>query len=49
MLSIYKLGEYLIEARVSQLISQPGYFRYKEVRDALKKSVANAANVIMKP
>jgi hypothetical protein len=30
--SLYKAGEYPSEARVSQLISQPGYFRYKKVR-----------------
>jgi transcriptional regulator with XRE-family HTH domain len=41
VLSIYKSGEYPTEARVSQLISQPGYFRYKEVRDTLNKAVAN--------
>lgn len=29
-------GEYPSEARVSQLISKPGYFRYKKVRMALK-------------
>ena len=31
-------GEYPSEARVSQLISQPGYFRYKKVRMALKEA-----------
>lgn len=31
-------GEYPSEARVSQLISQPGNFRYKQVRMALKKA-----------
>jgi len=43
---IYRSGEYPSEARVSELISQPGYFRYKEVRDTFKNSVAN---VIFKP
>ncbi len=31
-------GEYPSEARVSQLISQPGSFRYKQVRIALKEA-----------
>lgn len=39
VLSIYQSGEYPSEARVSQLISQPGYFRYKEVRNFLKKAI----------
>jgi len=30
--------EYPSEARVSQLISQPGNFRYKQVRIALKEA-----------
>ncbi len=29
-----KKGEYPSEARVSDLISQPGYFRYRKVRMA---------------
>ncbi len=33
---LYQRGEYPSEVRVSQLISQPGYFRYKKVRMALK-------------
>ena len=32
---LYQAGEYPSEARVSQLISQPGYFRYNEVRKSL--------------
>ncbi len=39
VLSIHQSGEYPSEARVSQVISQPGYFRYKEVRDVLKKAI----------
>ncbi len=39
VLSIHQSGEYPSEARVSQVISQPGYFRYKEVRDELKKAI----------
>ncbi len=39
VISLYQSGEYPTEARVSQLISQPGYFRYKEVRKALKEAI----------
>ncbi|HEY9771306.1 MAG TPA: hypothetical protein V6C71_22905 [Coleofasciculaceae cyanobacterium] len=35
---LHRKGEYPSEARVSKLISQPGYFRYKKVRMALKES-----------
>ncbi|MDJ0636873.1 MAG: TniQ family protein [Xenococcaceae cyanobacterium MO_188.B29] len=38
---IYKSGEYPSEARVSKLISQPGYFRYKEVRNSLNRAMLN--------
>ena len=38
---IYKSGEYPSEARVSQSISQPGYFRYKEVRKSLNRAMLN--------
>ncbi|MDJ0715812.1 MAG: hypothetical protein QNJ54_16535 [Prochloraceae cyanobacterium] len=38
---IYRLGEYPSEARVSELISQPGYFRYKQVRNSWKKAILN--------
>ncbi len=34
--TLIEKGEYPSEARVSRLISQPGYFRYKKVRMALK-------------
>ena len=40
--AVYNLrqaGEYPSEARVSQLISQPGYFRYKEVRKSLSRAI----------
>ena len=37
--SLRQVGEYPSEARVSQLISQPGYFRYKEVRKSLNKAI----------
>ncbi|MEL6930844.1 MAG: TniQ family protein [Cyanobacteria bacterium J06600_6] len=37
---IYR-GEYPSEARVSQLISQPGYFRYEKVRITLRKAKFN--------
>lgn len=36
--TLIQRGEYPSEARVSQLISQPGYFRYKKVRMALKEA-----------
>lgn len=36
--ALIQKGEYPSEARVSQLISQPGYFRYKKVRMALKEA-----------
>ena len=39
VISLYQSGEYPTEARVSQLISQPGYFRYKEVRKVLKEAI----------
>ena len=35
---LHQKGEYPSEARVSRLISQPGYFRYKKVRMALKQA-----------
>ena len=35
VIHLYQLGEYPTEARVSKLISQPGYLRYKEVRNTL--------------
>ncbi|MCA1991407.1 MAG: TniQ family protein [Coleofasciculus sp. S288] len=34
-LKLHSQGEYPTEARVSLLISKPGYFRYKQVRSAL--------------
>ncbi len=37
--SLHQAGEYPSEARVSQLISQPGYFRYKEVRRFLNQAI----------
>jgi len=37
--SLHQAGEYPSEARVSQLISQPGYFRYKEVRKYLNRAI----------
>ncbi|MDJ0571063.1 MAG: TniQ family protein [Pleurocapsa sp. MO_192.B19] len=36
--TLVRKGEYPSEARVSQLISQPGNFRYKQVRMALKEA-----------
>ena len=39
--TLIQKGEYPSEARVSQLISQPGYFRYKKVRMALKEAKSN--------
>lgn len=36
--SLHQVGEYPSEARVSTLISQPGYFRYKEVRRFLNQA-----------
>ncbi|MDJ0747607.1 MAG: hypothetical protein QNJ32_30330 [Xenococcaceae cyanobacterium MO_167.B27] len=41
LLKLYQSGEYPSENRVSQVISQPGYFRYKEVRGAWKKAILN--------
>lgn len=38
---LVKRGEYPSEARVSDLISQPGYFRYKKVRMALRDAKSN--------
>ena len=38
---LHQRGEYPSEARVSTLISQPGYFRYKKVRMALKEAKSN--------
>ncbi len=37
--SLHQAGEYPSEVRVSQLISQPGYFRYKEVRRFLNQAI----------
>lgn len=37
--NLHQAGEYPSEARVSQLISQPGHFRYKEVRKSLNKAI----------
>jgi AraC-like DNA-binding protein len=37
-LNLHSQGEYPTEARVSQLISKPGYFRYKKVRAALSEA-----------
>ncbi|MBW4534277.1 MAG: TniQ family protein [Pleurocapsa minor HA4230-MV1] len=37
--NLHQAGKYPSEARVSQLISQPGYFRYKEVRKSLNRVV----------
>ena len=37
--NLHQAGEYPSEARVSQLISQPGYFRYKEVRKSLYRAM----------
>lgn len=34
--TLIQKGEYPSEARVSQLISRPGYFRYKKVRMVLE-------------
>ena len=39
--TLIQKGEYPSEARVSQLISQPGYFRYKKVRMALEEAKSN--------
>ena len=36
--TLIEKGEYPSEARVSRLISQPGYFRYKKVRMALRNA-----------
>ena len=36
--TLIQTGEYPSEARVSRLISQPGHFRYKKVRMALKEA-----------
>ena len=41
VLNLHLAGEYPSEARVSQLISQPGYFRYKEVRSFLNQAILN--------
>ena len=38
---LVKRGEYPSEVRVSDLISQPGYFRYKKVRMALRDAKSN--------
>jgi transcriptional regulator with XRE-family HTH domain len=37
--NLYQAGEYPSEARVSQLISQPGYFRYQQVRKSLNQAI----------
>lgn len=37
--SLHQGGEYPSEARVSQLISQPGYFRYEKVRRFLNQAI----------
>jgi DNA-binding XRE family transcriptional regulator len=37
--NLYLAGEYPSEARVSQLISQPGYFRYRQVRKSLNQAI----------
>ncbi len=34
-IDLYKEGIYPTEAKVSEIISRPGFFRYKQVRDAL--------------
>lgn len=34
-INLYKKGIYPTEAKVSEIISRPGFFRYKQVRDAL--------------
>ena len=39
--NLYQAGEYPSEARVSQLISQPGYFRYKKVRRYLNRLIVD--------
>ncbi|GFE69220.1 TetR family transcriptional regulator [Chroococcus sp. FPU101] len=39
IITLGKLGEYPTEARVCELISNPGYFRYKKVRLLYKKEV----------
>ncbi|MEA5592996.1 hypothetical protein [Rivularia sp. UHCC 0363] len=35
VIDLYKKGIYPTEAKVSEIISRPGFFRYKQVRDAL--------------
>ena len=37
--NLHQAGEYPSEARVSQLISLPGHFRYKKVRKSLNKAI----------
>ncbi|MBD2447389.1 TniQ family protein [Nostoc sp. FACHB-152] len=37
-LKLYENGEYPSEARVSELISKPGFLRYKQVRAALRET-----------
>ena len=39
--NLHLSGEYPSEARVSQLITQPGYFRYKEVRKYLNRALSD--------
>ncbi len=39
IVSLQHSGEYPTESRVSELISNPGYFRYKKVRLLYKKEV----------
>lgn len=35
---LYKQGQYPSEANISQMISRPGFFRYKQVRGALRSA-----------
>lgn len=39
IVSLHQSGEYPTESRVCELISNPGYFRYKKVRLFYKKTV----------
>ncbi|MDJ0900456.1 MAG: TniQ family protein [Xenococcus sp. MO_188.B8] len=41
VIDIFKSGRHPTEASVSKLISQPGYFRYQEVRDTMERTIAN--------
>lgn len=38
VLDLYSRGEYPTEARVAELISQPGFLRYKQLRAALRQA-----------